>query len=70
MFLASYYSTGKRHAGRIITLGIDENSSAVIIEYMSPWMKKRLIILSRLAIDHVAEFELMLKKNIKKLEIK
>ena len=32
-FLASEYSTGKRHAGRIDTLGIDENNSPVIIEY-------------------------------------
>lgn len=32
-FLVSEYSTGKRHAGRIDTLGIDENSSPVIVEY-------------------------------------
>ncbi|ODP29680.1 hypothetical protein PTI45_01163 [Paenibacillus nuruki] len=32
-FLASEYSTGKRHNGRIDTLGIDENNSPVIIEY-------------------------------------
>ncbi|WP_372898388.1 endonuclease NucS domain-containing protein [Salipaludibacillus agaradhaerens] len=32
-FLASEYRTGKRHAGRIDTLGIDENNSPVIIEY-------------------------------------
>ena len=33
LFLASEYSTGKKHAGRIDTLGIDENNSPVIIEY-------------------------------------
>ena len=32
-FLQSEYSTGKTHAGRIDTLGIDENGSPVIIEY-------------------------------------
>jgi RecB family endonuclease NucS len=30
-FLASEYSTGKTHGGRIDTLGIDENNSPVII---------------------------------------
>lgn len=32
-FLATEYTTGKTHAGRIDTLGIDENSCPVIIEY-------------------------------------
>jgi RecB family endonuclease NucS len=32
-FLASEYSTGKTHRGRIDTLGIDENGCPVIIEY-------------------------------------
>ena len=32
-FLASEYSTGARHGGRIDSLGIDENSSPVIFEY-------------------------------------
>lgn len=32
-FLASEYSTGRKHSGRIDTLGIDENGSPVIIEY-------------------------------------
>ena len=31
--LASEYSTGPKHGGRIDTLGIDENGSPVIIEY-------------------------------------
>ncbi len=31
--LASEYSTGKVHGGRIDTLGIDENGYPVIIEY-------------------------------------
>jgi RecB family endonuclease NucS len=32
-FLASEYSTGKTHKGRIDTLGLDENNCPVIIEY-------------------------------------
>jgi len=32
-FLATEYSTGKTHAGRIDTLGIDENGCPIIIEY-------------------------------------
>lgn len=32
-FLASEYTTGRRHGGRIDTLGIDENNVPVIIEY-------------------------------------
>jgi len=32
-FLALQYSTGKTQAGRIDTLGIDENGSPVIVEY-------------------------------------
>jgi len=32
-FLATEYSTGPKHGGRIDTLGIDENGSPVIIEY-------------------------------------
>jgi predicted transport protein len=32
-FLATEYSTGERHGGRIDTLGLDENNSPVILEY-------------------------------------
>jgi RecB family endonuclease NucS len=32
-FLATEYSTGKDHGGRMDTLGIDENGCPVIIEY-------------------------------------
>lgn len=32
-FLATEHSTGKKHSGRIDTLGIDENGCPVIIEY-------------------------------------
>ncbi|HOM73121.1 MAG TPA: DUF91 domain-containing protein, partial [Armatimonadota bacterium] len=32
-FLASEYSTGAKHGGRIDTLGLDENGCPVVIEY-------------------------------------
>ncbi|MGG3435273.1 DUF5655 domain-containing protein [Heyndrickxia coagulans] len=61
-FLASEYSTGKRHAGRIDTLGIDENHSPVIIEYKRSVnenvINQGLFYLDWL-LDHKAEFELM-----------
>ncbi|MEY2363462.1 DUF5655 domain-containing protein [Lysinibacillus capsici] len=61
-FLASEYSTGKRHGGRIDTLGIDENNSPVIIEYKRSMnenvINQGLFYLDWL-LDHKAEFELM-----------
>lgn len=61
-FLASEYSTGKRHGGRIDTLGIDENHSPVIIEYKRAMnenvINQGLYYLDWL-LDHKAEFELM-----------
>lgn len=32
-FVATEYATGRKHRGRIDTLGLDENNSPVIIEY-------------------------------------
>ena len=32
-FIATEYTTGKTHSGRIDTLGLDENGCPVIIEY-------------------------------------
>lgn len=61
-FLASEYSTGKRHGGRIDTLGIDENNSPIIIEYKRSInenvINQGLFYLDWL-LDHKAEFELM-----------
>lgn len=65
-FLASEYSTGKRHAGRIDTLGIDENNSPVIIEYKRSInenvINQGLFYLDWL-LDHKAEFELMVMRR-------
>jgi len=61
-FLATEYSTGKTHAGRIDTLGIDENHSPVIIEYKRTLnenvINQGLFYLDWL-MDHKAEFELL-----------
>jgi predicted transport protein len=61
-FLASEYSTGKTHKGRIETLGIDENGSPVIIEYKRALnenvINQGLFYLDWL-LDHKAEFKLL-----------
>jgi predicted transport protein len=61
-FLASEYSTGPTHGGRIDTLGIDENGSPVIIEYKRTLnqnvINQGLYYLDWL-LDHRAEFELL-----------
>lgn len=65
-FLASEYSTGKTHAGRIDTLGIDENGCPCIIEYKRTSnenvINQGLFYLDWL-MDHRAEFELMVIKQ-------
>ena len=65
-FLATEYSTGKTHAGRIDSLGIDENSSPVILEYKrftgENVINQGLFYLDWL-MDHQAEFELLVMKK-------
>src|SRR5579859_3289083 len=65
--LASEYSTGKSHGGRIDTLGIDENGSPVIIEYKRSInenvINQGLFYLDWL-MDHKAEFELLVLKKL------
>lgn len=66
-FLASEYSTGKTHRGRIDTLGIDENYSPVIIEYKRAInenvINQGLFYLDWL-LDHKAEFKLKVMETI------
>ena len=68
-FLASEYSTGKKHGGRIDTLGIDENGSPVIIEYKRAVnenvINQGLFYLDWL-LDHKAELELRILKKLGK----
>ncbi len=65
-FLASEYSTGPVHGGRIDSLGIDENGSPVIIEYkravVENVINQGLFYLDWL-LDHRKEFQwLVLEK--------
>lgn len=64
-FLASEYTTGKAHGGRIDTLGIDENGCPVIIEYKRSLnenvINQGLFYLDWL-MDHRGEFELLVLK--------
>lgn len=66
-FLASEYSTGKTHGGRIDTLGIDENGCPAIIEYKRAInenvINQGLFYLDWL-MDHKAEFELLVLKSL------
>ncbi len=65
-FLATEYSTGKTHAGRIDTLGIDENGCPCIIEYKRSSnenvVTQGLFYLDWL-LDHKAEFEALVFKK-------
>jgi len=66
-FLASEYSTGPRHGGRIDTLGIDENGCPVIIEYKRATnenvINQGLFYLDWL-LDHKAEFQLLVMNRL------
>jgi predicted transport protein len=65
-FVASEYSTGKTHAGRIDTLGLDENFCPTIIEYKRSTnanvINQGLFYLDWL-MDHQAEFEQLVAKQ-------
>src|SRR5437588_6401604 len=68
-FLATEYSTGKSHGGRIDTLGIDEDGSPIIIEYKRALnenvINQGLFYLDWL-MDHKGEFELLVMKKLDK----
>ena len=70
-FLASEYSTGKVHGGRIDTLGIDENHAPIIIEYKRALnenvINQGLFYLDWL-LDHKAEFKLLVMERVGKPE--
>lgn len=69
--IASEHSTGKTHAGRIDTLGLDENNSPVIIEYKRSTheniINQGLFYLDWL-MDHQAEFKLLTLEKMGKEE--
>lgn len=66
-FLASEYSTGPRHGGRIDSLGLDENGSPVVIEYKRSLgenvISQGLFYLDWL-LDHRAEFQLLVQDRL------
>lgn len=68
-FLASEFSTGKKHAGRIDTLGLDENGRPVIIEYKRATnenvINQGLFYLDWL-MDHKADFRWMVLEKFGK----
>jgi hypothetical protein len=68
-FLASEYSTGKTHAGRIDSLGLDENHCQVILEYNRSMgenvIYQGLFNLDWL-VDHQAEFKLLVMDMLSK----
>lgn len=65
-FLESEHSTGKKHGGRIDTLGLDENGCPVIIEYKRSTkenvINQGLFYLDWL-MDHKAEFKLLVMEK-------
>lgn len=72
-FLASEYSTGQKHGGRIDTLGIDENFSPVIIEYKRALnenvINQGLYYLDWL-LDHRGEFALLAMNKVPDVQTK
>jgi predicted transport protein len=68
-FLASEYATGKTHRGRIDSLGLDENSCPVIIEYKrhstENVINQGLFYLDWL-LDHQAEFRWLVMEKFGK----
>ncbi len=68
-FIASEFATGEKHAGRIDTLGIDQNDRPTIIEYK--WRENENIINQGLfyldwLLDHKGDFEIAAQKTIGK----
>lgn len=70
-FLASEYSTGAKHRGRIDSLGLDENGCPVIIEYKrhsnENVINQGLFYLDWL-LDHKADFRLLVMDTLGKDE--
>jgi predicted transport protein len=72
-FIASEFSTGEKHRGRIDTLGLDENNSPVIIEYK--WGENNNVINQGLfyldwLVDHKGDFQVAVERKLgKKIKI-
>jgi predicted transport protein len=65
--LASEYATGQKHAGRIDTLGLDENHTPVIIEYKlssSVSVVMQALFYLDWLLDHKGDVEILARKRL------
>ncbi|MGP8199734.1 MAG: DUF5655 domain-containing protein [Limisphaerales bacterium] len=68
-FLATEYSTGKTHTGRIDTLGLDENNAPVILEYKRSSHENIInqgLFYFDWLMDHQGEFKLLVLEKFGK----
>ncbi|MGW3058542.1 DUF5655 domain-containing protein [Streptomyces goshikiensis] len=66
-FLASEYSTGPVHGGRIDSLGLDENGSPVIVEYKratDPGVLSQGLFYMAWLVDHRQEFHALVRERL------
>ncbi|MFG2489071.1 DUF5655 domain-containing protein [Streptomyces virginiae] len=66
-FLATEYSTGPVHGGRIDSLGLDENGAPVIIEYKratDPGVLSRGLFYMAWLMDHRTEFQALVRERL------
>lgn len=66
-FLASEYSTGPVHGGRIDSLGLDENGAPVIVEYKrstDPGVLSQGLFYLAWLMDHRTEFEALVRERL------
>lgn len=71
-FVATEYSTGEKHGGRIDTLGLDEEGNPVIIEYK--WDKSDSVMNQGLfyldwLLDHRGDFALAAQRQLGQVEV-
>ncbi|MFC7795566.1 DUF5655 domain-containing protein [Streptomyces cinereoruber] len=66
-FLASEYSTGPVHAGRIDSLGLDKNGAPVVVEYkrgLDPGVINQGLFYLNWLVDHRSEFEHLVRDQL------
>ncbi len=66
-FLATEYSTGPVHGGRIGSLGLDENGAPVIVEYKratDPGVLSQGLFYMAWLMDHREEFEALVRERL------
>ncbi|MER5307491.1 DUF5655 domain-containing protein [Streptomyces sp. NPDC002773] len=66
-FLATEYSTGPVHGGRIDSLGLDENGSPVIVEYKratDPGVLSQGLYYMAWLLDHRDEFQALVRERL------